>query len=319
MKPLLAMLLAATLVAPAGASARTVVADPDARQVTALGGTLVWVSGDGPGQKLMRRSPDGVIAPVPGSGDAAYYRSPDLGRDAAGRLVLTYARCAVTPGRCSYVRDDLEGTRSKLRGLAPRRCHASSTPSIWGRRIAYGLSCTRREDGQRVSDRARSGLYVKTGSRPAKRLSTPRNARRAGALAVDDVDLRARRVAALYTDIYGFAVIQSTSGADRHSTRAAVTEGDGDQRVAGVMVGTGDARLWYLTRSSYAGDPPQSIIGRRKRDCSDYQVLTGASGPLGDSDHPYVDLAADAGTLYAVDPGEGIVTHAYQPQFDCSG
>lgn len=318
MKPFLAAFLVAMLGVPAGASADTVVADPDARQVTALGGTLVWVSGEGPGQKLMQRSPDGTVAPVAGSEGAAYFRSPDLGRDAAGRLVLTYARCAVTPGKCRYVRDDLAGKRTRLRGLALRRCRVSSLPSIWGKRIAYGLSCVKRTPGL-VADPARSGLYVKRGSRAPKRLSTPRNARRAGARWVEDVDLRGRRVAALYTDISGYAVIQSTSGADRHSSRAATTEGDGEQSVAGVIVGTGDARLWYLTRSSHVDSAPQSIINRRKRDCSDYQVLTGSDEPDANFDFPYADLAVDAGTLYAVDPGEGIVTHSYQPQFGCTG
>ncbi len=52
----------AALVATVGAAAAdTVVApDPAAEQVTALGGTLVWVSGDFGEQKLMQRDSNGI-------------------------------------------------------------------------------------------------------------------------------------------------------------------------------------------------------------------------------------------------------------------
>lgn len=316
MKSVLPLFLVLGLAAPAAAAGQTVADDPLAQQVTALGGTLVWSSGEAPGQKLMQRSPEGVIAPVTGTGQAASFRSPDLGRDAEGRLVLTYARCA-TLARCTYVRDDLAGGAVRIKGLEPERCAVSSTPSVWGSRVAYGLSCFKRSGGQRIFDAKRSGLYVKTGSGEPRRLRTPRNARRAGSLTVDDVDLRGRRVAAIYSDIYEFAVIQSVSGRNRHSTRAAASEGDGEQTAAGLTVGTGAARMWFLTRSSYAGDPPLSIIHRRTRSCEDWQTLVGSSEPDAGFDYPRTDLTVDAGRLYAVDPGTGIVEHAYEPRFPC--
>jgi hypothetical protein len=314
-KRLLPIALALALLAPATASAGTVVPDPAARQLTALGGTLVWVSGEGPGQKLMQRGADGAVAPVAGSGDAAFYRSADLGRDAQNRLVLTYARCT-TASRCTYVRDDLAGHRSAIKGLAPKRCAVSSTPAVWGSRIAYGLSCFKRSGGKRISDWARTGLYVKARGKAPRRLSTPAEARRAGARSVSDVDLRGSRVAAIYEDIYEFAVVQSVGGKGRTTVRSATTEGDGEQSTAGLTIGTGEVRLWFLTRSSYAGDPAQSVIHRVRAGCHDWQVLTAPSA-MDSFDYPYADLTADAGTLYAVDPGTGLVTHAFQPQFGC--
>ncbi len=67
---LLTSLLAAALLAlPATASAADtlVVPDPAAEQITALDGTVAWVSGTFGHQKLMQRTPDGTIAAVQGA------------------------------------------------------------------------------------------------------------------------------------------------------------------------------------------------------------------------------------------------------------
>ena len=55
--------LAATA-ATAAAADTLVAADPAAQQLTALDGTIVWVSGAFGHQTLMQRAPDGTIAPV---------------------------------------------------------------------------------------------------------------------------------------------------------------------------------------------------------------------------------------------------------------
>ena len=312
MKSILPILVATALQAPAAASAEPVAPDPDARQLTALGGTIVWTSGRQP-TKLMLRAPDGTVGQV---AEAAVIRNPDLGRDAKNRLVLTYARCASFTD-CVYVREDFERGRTKLR-LAPKHCAVSSTPAVWGSAVAYGLSCFKMKDGRRASDDARSGLYLRKGAKKAIRFTPPRDARRSGSLEIRDVDLRGSQVAAVYADISEYAIVQSTTGSLRYSERVASTEGDGEQTAAGVTIGTGDARLWVLTRSSYAGDPARSIIQRfGHASCSDYQTIKAADGS-GDWDYPYLDLAADNGTLYAVDAGVGIVTHAYQPMGACS-
>jgi hypothetical protein len=105
---LLAFLLAAGLATPATAFAADSGAPfPLARQVTALDGTIVWVTGELGRQTLMRRTPDGAIASVAGSPVARSYGSIDLGRDRDGRLLLTYLRCdAATPCKATDVRAD---------------------------------------------------------------------------------------------------------------------------------------------------------------------------------------------------------------------
>ena len=308
MKFILPTLLATALLVPVAAHAETVPPDPDAQQVTALGGTIVWTSGAS-GGKLMHRDADGKVTQI---GEATAFRNPDLGRDAQGRLLLTYARCT-TLSKCTYVRDDLAGDAVRFKGLAPKNCAVSSPPAVWRSTVAYGLSCSKRVGGRRVADNARTGLYVKKGAKKAIRLSAPRNAKKAGSLMIDDVDLRGSQVAAIYADIYAFAVVQSTTGSLRRSTRVATSEGDGEQRSAGVVLGTGDVRIWSLSRSSHAESPAQTIIHRIAKSCDDYQTLTGASH----DDHPLTDLAVDDGTLYAVDPGVGIVSHAYAKTAGC--
>ena len=83
-RSLLTSLLAAALLAvPATASAAdTLVApDPAAQQITALDGTIVWVTGEFGHQRLMQRTPDGTISAVKGARESRNYRSIDLGRE----------------------------------------------------------------------------------------------------------------------------------------------------------------------------------------------------------------------------------------------
>src|SRR4051812_34142764 len=158
------VLLALLALAPAAARADTVVADPAAQQVTALNGTIVWVSGDSP-QTLMQHDASGD-RPVPGAPAAAYYRSIDLGLDRRGDLVLTYLRCT-SPSRCAARPDALPGHRTSMSVRLPAGCTMSTAPARWRTRTAYGVGCR---------TASRSGLYVKTGSRSAHRLPRPHDA-----------------------------------------------------------------------------------------------------------------------------------------------
>ena len=64
---------AAALAAPATACAADTLVAPDsaAKQVSALDGTLVWVTGEFGHQKLMQRTPDGMVSAVKGAPEVA--------------------------------------------------------------------------------------------------------------------------------------------------------------------------------------------------------------------------------------------------------
>lgn len=291
------------------ASAQTpVVSDASARQVTALAGTIVWVSGT-PGQRqtLWQRTSSGARR-VTGSAPARFYRSIDLGRDRRGSLVLTYLRCA-SVSRCAVRRDDLYGRRASLPGLVPRGCSLSTAPALWRSRAAYGLACT---TGNRF-DARRSGVHVKTGSRSPRRMPPPRDAVRFGASEVSSVDLRGRRVASILSDIYAFAVSQDVDGTAIRSFLAAASEGESDQHAVGLGLGAGDV-LWSLTDAEHAGDPLEAVINRLTGDCREFQVLTSAPD---EKTFPAVDLAVDGRAVYLVVPGAGIIRHEFAADTPC--
>ena len=104
----------AAIAAPAAGA--TLAADPAARELTALDGTIVWVTETASGRRLLMQRRGGAVAAVRGAPTARSYRSLDLGRDRRGRLILTYLRCA-TPSRCVVRRDDLAGGRAGIRDL----------------------------------------------------------------------------------------------------------------------------------------------------------------------------------------------------------
>jgi hypothetical protein len=308
----LAALLVAASAPRAAHAATAVVADPAAQDVTALDGTVVWVSGAPGAQTLMRHDAAGD-RPVAGAPRAYAYRSIDLGRDRSGALVLTYVRCA-TASACAVRRDDLHGRRASFRGFEPTRCSLTTAPAVWRTAAAYGLLC-RKRDG-RTFDAARSGLYVKVDGRAPRRLPLPRAATRAGATSITHVDVRGTRVAAVAADIYAFAFSETTSGTAMQSARAATSEGEGDERVAGMALGT-TSTLWTLTDSSHAGDPNSARIARLTGGCQTWETMTNPSGPAEADGYPATALTADGATVYLVVPGTGIVTHAFAPQVGC--
>jgi hypothetical protein len=299
--------ITAACAAPA-AHAATIAPDPTAGEVTALDGTVVWVSGAPGAQRLMQHDASGT-RPVQGAPAARAYRSIDLGHDRGGGLVLTYVRCA-TSGACAVRRDDLRSHRVSFRGLVLTRCSLSTAPAVWRTNAVYGLLC-RNRDG-RTFDAARSGLYVKADGRSPRRLPLPRDAVRTGATSITHVDLRGTRVAAVAADVYAYAFMETTAGRDISSSRVATSEGDGDERAVAMALGT-TATLWALTESSHAGDPNAARISRVQGSCLTWETTTNPPGPTEAEGYPATALAADGATLYLVEPGTGVVTHEFFP------
>lgn len=305
----LAIVLAA-LAAPTAADAETIVADPEAQQVATLGGTIVWVSGEAPGQKLMQRAPDGTISAV-NAPEAAHYRNLDLGRDSDGKILATYARCT-TPADCVHLWDDLDGRRASFRHLPFRDCALSTTPARWRDRVVFGLGCTKRGNGRRVVDAARSGLYYRKGTGKRIRLTAPKRVRSANYV-VDAVDIRGTNVAALYADIDAYAVLRGVRrGSPATAMRTGSSEGDTDQRTIALSMAA-TTTVFALTQSFYGGDPAQSILHRQTANCDDHQVLTGTS----ESQPPLLDITAEGTSEYVVRPGAGIETYEYKPDVGC--
>jgi hypothetical protein len=301
---LTSLLAAAALALPATASAADaiVVPDPAAQQLTALDGTIVWVSGAFGHQRLMQRTADGVVAPVRGTREARSYRSVDLGHDSDGALRLTYLRCdAGSP--CQALWNDLDGRRATFRKLALPKCAVGTAPSWWRTRLAYGLDCS-----GSAANRRRTGLYVKTGSRPPKRLPLPRDAVRFGVDRIESADLRGTRVAAVAADIYEYAFSERVDGTGIASFLAAASEGDSDESARGLALGSGGT-LWTLTDAEHAGDPKEAVIFRLAGGCRRRERM--ASPP--DADFAATDLTVDGTTPYLIVPGAGIVTHEFAP------
>jgi len=303
---LLAYLLGvAALAGPATASAADtlVAADTAAKQVAALDGTLVWVTGDFGHQRLMQRTPGGTISAVEGAPEARSY-AIDLGHSSDGGLLLTYKRCDSTSS-CKVLWNDLDGRRATFRNLTLPGCTLSSAPSQWRTNVGYGMFCTR--NGK--ADNARTGLYVKAQGRAPRQLPRPKDAVKFGARMVPTVDVRASRVAALAADIYEYAFSQSLTGRGMWSAFVAASEGEGSADARGVVLGTGGTQ-WSLTDGEHLDDPKQAIIHRLVRMCLRYEILETPST----ADYAATGLAVDGSTLYLVVPGAGIVTHEFAPR-----
>lgn len=310
-RTLLTCLLAAALALPATASAAdTLVAtDPVAQQITALDGTIVWVSGKFGHQKLMQRDAVGVISPVKGAPESRSYRAIDLGRSRRNRTVLTYLRCDAGT-TCKALSDDLAGHRASFRQLTLPHCSVTAGPSQWRNRIAYGLTCT-----GSTKNRKLSGLYVKRDGRKPVRQRRPHDAIRFGITNVGSVDLRGTRVAATASDIYEYSYVAAVGGKVLRSSLAAASEGDSDEHARGLSLESA-ATSWTLTDAEHAGDPLQAIIFRQAGNCLRLERLI--SGP-DSSEYIATDIAADDGALYLLVPSLGIVNHSFtaDPTVSC--
>jgi hypothetical protein len=281
--------------------------------LTALGGTIVWVSGPSAGaQRLMERTPTGVIVPVAGAAPAFRYVSPDLGRDRAGRLVLTYSRCNGTPGRvrCVSRRDDLRGHSASFPGLAPKGCTVGPV-AVWRARTAYSLFCVR---AGRVDD-PRSGLYVKSGTRAARRLALPAGIVKARLPELDSIDLRGRRVGGIACDcdISFHAFAEDLDGRNGISFPVAASDGDSSGDAPGLALGPAGT-LWALAVDQGGGSTETSIMRASGTRCIQSERLV---SPPGDERPAAVDLAVDGQALYLASPGIGITEHQFAPERPC--
>lgn len=298
------LLAAACLAMPATAAAQdTLLApDPAAQQITALDGTIVWVSGAFGSQRLMQRTPAGTVAAVNKAPVSRSYRSIDLGKDSDGGLRLTYLRCDTSATTsCKSLWDDLDGRRATFRNLTPAHCTISTAVSQWRTRLAYGLVCTGSAANQKLT-----GLYTKNGPRAAVRLPRPRDAVKFGVRFIDSVDLRGERVAAVAADIYEYSFSQTVGGRDMRSFLAAASEGDSDENARGLAIQSA-ATHWTMTNATHAGDPNTTLIHRRTGACLQSERLVSAPGAA--QEFEATDLAADGSALYLVRPGLGIVAH----------
>lgn len=302
--------LTAALALPAQAAlaADTIVApDPVAEQVTALGGTVVWVSGEFGAQKLMQRTEAGGVAPVKGAPTAQSYRSVDLGLDSAGKLVLTYQRCA-TLKSCKTLSDDLAGKRRSIALRAVTRCAPSTAPAVWRTRMVAGMEC-RTASGK--ADNKRSGLYVQTGTGTPKRLPFPSEAVKYNATSITSVDLRGTRAAAITADVYEYAYSVDTTGKNLRAFLAAASEGDSSSHARGLALGT-TGTMWTLMTAESVGFPNEAAIYRQTAGALHSERLRNASE--NEPGFKAIDVAADSAALYLVVPGTGIVRHTFAPE-----
>jgi len=300
----------AALPATAAAAVAVVIPDPAAQRLTALDGTIVWVSGAFGHQRLMQRTPGGTIATVKGTRESQSYRSIDLGHDSDGKLLLTYLRCdRNTP--CKALWNDLDGRRATFRKLALPKCAVSTAPSQWRTRIAYGLECTGSS-----ANRKRTGLYVKNGSRAPTRLRRPKDAVKFGVSFIQSVDLRGTRVAAVVADIFEYSFSETVAGTNIRSFLAAASEGESNETARGLAIQSA-AVHWTLTDAEHTGDPAEAIIFRQTADCLQRERLV--SPPNATQRFAAIDLAVDGAALYLVRPGTGIVTHTFtaDPTLTC--
>lgn len=300
-----ALVAAVALALPAAAAADpVVVADPAAQQITALDGTIVWVSGPFGGQRLFQRTPDGAVSAVEGAPPSSSYRAIDLGKDSDGRLLVTYLRCDASLS-CKSLWNDLDGRRATFRNLTPPKCTISAL-SQWRTRLAYGLSCA-----GSAANRKLTGLYTKNRSRAPVRLPRPKDAVRFGARFIESVDLRGTRVAAVATDIYEYSFSQTVTGRDMRWFLAAASEGESNASARGLAIQSASTH-WTLTDYEHTGDPNEAIVFRQQGDCVQRERLI---GPVGAPQEQFeaIDLAVDGSTLYLVRPGTGIVAHAFAP------
>jgi hypothetical protein len=311
---LTSLLAAAALALPAATAAAAdtvVVADPAAQQITALDGTVAWVTGSFGHQKLMQRTPDGTVAAVKGTREARVYRSIDLGHDQDGALRLTYLRCdGNASSSCQALWNDLDGRRATFRNLAIAHCTVATAPSWWRTKIAYGLDCT----GSAAS-RKLTGLYVKTGSHKPVRLPRPKDAVKFGVTRIGSVDLRGTHLAATANDIFEYAFSETTAGRSIRSFLAAASEGDSDEHARGLAIQSAGT-FWTLTNASHAGDPDETIVFRQVGTCLQRERLV---SPDETGHFLATDLAADGASLYLLVPGTGIVAHTFtaDPTLTC--
>lgn len=305
-RPLIfAVLITIALAAPATAAAAdpVTVADPTATHVTALDGTIVWISHTAGFDVLMQKSAGGVarVKTVP---RAKLYSGIDLGHDTHGRLVLTYLRCK-SFSSCTPIRDDLKGHRTSLHGLAPKGCRLSTAPAIWRSRTVAGADCPKKP--------RQGGLYLKTAGR-LRHLPLPKDAVKFNTTHVTSVDIAGSRVGSVVADVFTYSFIETTDGKHIHAAMTADQEGDDDGNTVGFSIS--GASAWALTTFAHAGDPNESDIVRVQPSCNGFEALKNASEA--EEGFKATDIAVDGARVYLLEPGIGIVRHKFVPQRPCN-
>ena len=102
--------------------------------------------------------------------------------------------------------------------------------------------------------------------------------RRATPDAVRWVDLRGANVGAAATDVFSFAFAQTIGGAKLRSELVAASEGDSDENVAGLAMGSGGA-LWTLVDAAHGGDRNVAVISRiGAAGCTESERLVNPAG-----------------------------------------
>jgi hypothetical protein len=311
---LLVVAVAALVALPGAAGAADAVVAPGAvaQRMTALDGHLVWIAAGG--RKLMHRGADGAVGPVVGA-PAATYRSIDLGHDAGGDLVLTYLSCIKSTG-CRAWSDDLHGHRSALKIQVPKRCQLTAAPSLWGKRVAYGLFCWTLRGEPGMPSARRSGLFVRSGAGAPKRAGLPASDDPSDAEAPRWVDLRGTHVAASTSGLNSEgAYVKTVNGTQRRETGRGWDEGGGARPLAGMAL-SADGVLWLLHENAGDDRPSEADLIRLAPGCESVEVLTHAPGPE-QRVLPAAALAVDGTTIYLEVPGTGIVAHDFGPGYTC--
>lgn len=320
-----ALTLAALAAAPASAGAADTVVVPDAaaHRMTAIDGLVVWMNGNYY-TTLMQRNNGGTVSPVIGA-PTAHYLSLDLGRNVHGNAVLTYIRC--TGEDCKAYADDLNGHRTILKHLVPKRCELTAAPSIWRDRIAYGLDCSKLGGMPGVPDKQRSGLFVRTGTGAAKRLPLPADAKEYAIARLRFIDLRGTNVGAAaqafngegdyYPNYVEYA--QTVNGTHLRSRTFANGGDEGSPELVsidGLSLGAG-GRLWTLNGLVFGDGPYTAAIGRLDSSCTRSEALTNPALPGAVGSERAYSMTVDTNTIYLFVPGTGIVTHEFVPAPVC--
>jgi hypothetical protein len=210
-------------------------------------------------------------------------------------------------------RDDLRGHRASLPGLAPKGCTVGPV-AVWRARTAYSLFCG-------VDDR-RSGLYVKSGKRAARRLALPAGIVKARLPELSSIDLRGRRVGGIACDcdISWHAFAEDLDGRNGVSFMVASSEGDSAGEAPGLALGPART-LWALAVEEAIVNAPvpfnrieTTITRARGTRCIQSERVV---SPPGDERPAAVDLAVDGQALYLASPGIGITEHRFAPERPC--
>lgn len=305
---------AALAAAPGVASAADTAhrSEVGAQSLTALDGTVVQITGTGSSARLMKRTPDGTVSPVVGA-PQAIYRSVDLGRDAAGRLVLTYIRCSDFMSCRAYI-DDLAGRRVSFKQLAPKHCRLTTAPARWGSRVAYGLTCRKLHGPPHVFDPIRSGLFVRKGDGAPKRLRIPADA----VNHVNRVDLRKTIVGAVSQGNRSYAFSQTVNATQMRSMRITNKDELEAFQIVGMSLGA-HGRLWTLVIAShFEAETVRQVISRRGTTVCEERRYLSVSPDFGPVTlvNRASSIAVDDHTVHLA-TAAGVVTHQFSPTSAC--